>query len=187
MAETLFLSGDIQRIPHEVRCDLLGMDGSAAVQGWLLSETGGVYDFAAVQLVSDAALRRLFDTPPRRLLYVDETTTAPAPVMDRIAPASIEAGGADVELHVLGSGFCPRSVILFNGGAETTTFVSTTELTTTIVGTTATTPGAYPVQVETPGPGGGVSVGRLFHVVSPETITIKQCDPSGVQCWEVPV
>jgi hypothetical protein len=78
------------------------------------------------------------------------------------------AEGDDVTLHVYGAHFVPRSGILFNGGAETTVFLSSQELTTVVVGATATTPGEYPVQVETGGLGGGLSGTCLFAILPAE-------------------
>lgn len=54
----------------------------------------------------------------------------PAPVLSALVPATAEVGTPSFTLSVQGSGFVPGSVILFNGFAEPTTFVSATELTT---------------------------------------------------------
>lgn len=62
-------------------------------------------------------------------------------------PDSAEVGGDDVTLHVNGSGFSQYSVIVFNGGAEPTTFVDDTELTTIVEPSTASGAATVPVQV----------------------------------------
>jgi hypothetical protein len=67
--------------------------------------------------------------------------------VDSISPSSAPVGGADVEVTVTGVGFTPASVIVWNGGREPTTFVSSTELTTTVKPSTASGPSTVPVGV----------------------------------------
>src|SRR5215470_16391597 len=55
-----------------------------------------------------------------------------APTLSSLEPETAEVGSADLELHVKGSRFTDKSVIVFNGGEEPTTFVSAGEVTTTI-------------------------------------------------------
>lgn len=69
------------------------------------------------------------------------------PTVASIDPATAEVGSADVTLHVHGTGFSEYSVIVFNGGAEATTFVDETELTTLVEPSTASGPWTVPVQV----------------------------------------
>jgi hypothetical protein len=65
-----------------------------------------------------------------------------------IDPAEAAIGDDDLTLHVYGSGFRDGDAqIVFNGGPETTVFVSDTELTTVVKPSTAGTPGSYPVTV----------------------------------------
>ena len=165
MAESLLITGLIGADLHAVTCDALGGTGSPPVLGWIVSLTG-VYDYPYL-VANLAAFARLFRPGYQSLLYVDATTPAPRPVLERVTPRSLPAGGADVTLHVYGHGFTPRSQIVFNGGLETTVFVGPTELTTVVVGATATTPGDYPVQVQTAAPGGGLSGTCLFAILAP--------------------
>lgn len=73
-----------------------------------------------------------------------------APTLDSLDPPDATAGDPDVTLRCLGTGFTDATVINFNGGDETTVFVSDSEL-TTIVKTSGAefeiTPGTYPVSV----------------------------------------
>lgn len=69
------------------------------------------------------------------------------PTVTGVAPASAVCGGADITLHVLGTGFTTASVILFNGGQEPTTYVSGTELTTIVKPSLALNPVVVPVSV----------------------------------------
>jgi hypothetical protein len=71
----------------------------------------------------------------------------PAPVLTSIDPTSAEIGGADVTLTCTGSGFTEESVIVFNGSAEPTTFVSDTELTTIVKPSTASIVISVPVAI----------------------------------------
>lgn len=167
MAEILLVTGMIGSDRHAVTCGLLEVTGSAPVVGWVESLTGGVYD-AEETAAQVGEFVRLFAPGYTVLAYADETTAAPLPVIEAVSPRSMVAEGDDVELHVTGTGFVPRSQIVFNGGLETTVFVSPTELTTIVVGLTATTPGEYPVQVQTAEPGGGLSGTRLFAILAPE-------------------
>ena len=52
------------------------------------------------------------------------------PIVTGCTPSTAVCGGADITLHVLGSGFTASDVILFNGGEEPTTYLSASELTT---------------------------------------------------------
>lgn len=65
-----------------------------------------------------------------------------------ITPSSAEIGGPDLTLHATGTGFTAESKLTFNGGDETTVFVSGTELTTGIKPSTASVAGSYPVTVK---------------------------------------
>jgi hypothetical protein len=69
------------------------------------------------------------------------------PIISSLTPNSAEIGDPSFTLHVHGQNFTSTSVIVFNGGEESTTFVGPTELTTGVDMTTATTPIAVPVAV----------------------------------------
>lgn len=70
-----------------------------------------------------------------------------APVVSSLNPNSAVLGSPSFTLRVLGSGFTPSSVIIFNGGEEPTTFVSPTEITTGVNMGTAGVAVAVPVKV----------------------------------------
>src|SRR5690606_10349104 len=65
------------------------------------------------------------------------------------------------------------SEIIFNGTAQTTNFVSATQLTTTISSTDIGTAGTKTVTVATPAPGGGTSNSLNFTVTAPASPTIS--------------
>jgi hypothetical protein len=67
--------------------------------------------------------------------------------IDSLDPVEAELGGADITLHVYGTGFVDGMQIVFNGGLETTVFVSETELTTIVRPSTASAAIDVPVSV----------------------------------------
>lgn len=167
MPDAILITGLIGDQVHSVTCNAVDMTGSEPVVNWILSELGATpYALEAVrELVPE--LPRLFTSDLEVVDYTD-ASEAPLPVLTEVLPRSMPAGGADVTLRALGRSFMPRSQMLFNGGVETTVFVGPTELTTVVTGATATTPGEYPVQVQTPEPGGGLSDTLLFAILPPD-------------------
>jgi hypothetical protein len=164
MPPALLITGLIGDTLHAVTCDALDMSGSDPVMNWILSLLGTTpYSLEAVQALVPE-LPRLFGRVLEVVNYTD-LGDAPRPVLTAVAPRSMVAGGDDVTLTVTGHSFTPRSQIVFNGGLETTVFVSPTELTTLVVGVTATTPGDYHVEVQTDAPGGGRSGAGLFAIL----------------------
>jgi len=113
---------------------------------------------------------------PAHLVYSDAEALAlgagwspvpvppPPPVLDTLVPDTAVLGSPDFVLHVLGSGFAPDAVILWNGSAEPTTVVSDTELTTGVNMATASVAVAIPVAVTQ---GGVTSNERVFTFTEP--------------------
>jgi hypothetical protein len=79
-------------------------------------------------------------------VYAVEVPPLPL-VLSSISPSSAVIGSADVVLHAIGSGFTPDSVIVFNGGDETTVYVSDTEVTTIVKPSLASVAISVPVLV----------------------------------------
>jgi hypothetical protein len=90
----------------------------------------------------------------------------PTPTLTSISPTTLSAGGPAFTLTVTGSGFVPASVVQWNGGNRTTTFVSATQLTASIPATDLVTVGAPQVTVFTPAPGGGTSNALAFSIIN---------------------
>lgn len=81
------------------------------------------------------------------MLVLTGQKTVP-PVVNSLVPNSVAIGQPSFDIHVMGTGFTPTSVIVFNGYDEPTTFVSETELTTGINMDVWTAPSApLPVHV----------------------------------------
>ncbi len=84
--------------------------------------------------------------------YADYTPEPPAaPAITSLSHTSAQVGAAAFTLSVYGTGFTDTSEILWNNGAEATTFVDDTELTTGVDPTTASGPVSIPIQVSNDG------------------------------------
>jgi uncharacterized protein (TIGR03437 family) len=90
----------------------------------------------------------------------------PVPVASSLVPDSATVNST-VQLRVLGQRFVTGSVILFNGVAKQTTFVSATELTTMLSSADLAQAGTATVAVTNPAPGGGTSNQLTFTVRNP--------------------
>ena len=78
----------------------------------------------------------------------DLITTPPPPFeLTALEPASAVLGSSSFTLRVLGTGFTPESVIVWNGVDEVTTYVTATELTTGVNMATAEVAMTLPVAV----------------------------------------
>jgi hypothetical protein len=103
---------------------------------------------------------------------VNFSVTNPPPTIATIAPTSATAGGAAFTLTVNGTAFVNGATVNFNGGAATTTFVSSTKLTAAITAAQIATGGTVNVTVTNPAPGGGTSTAATFTINNPApTIT----------------
>lgn len=93
-------------------------------------------------------------------------STAPpvAPIVTSLEPATAVIGDPSFDIHVIGTGFTPDSVIVFNGFDEPTTFVSDTELTTGVNMPLWQAPAVVPVSVRN---GNLVSEALNFEFTNP--------------------
>jgi hypothetical protein len=100
---------------------------------------------------------------------VNLTITAPnnpVPTITSLSPTSVVAGSAAFTLTVNGTNFLATSGILFGSKAETTTFVSSTQLSASIAAGDIATAGTVTVTVSNPTPGGGTSNGASFTITA---------------------
>jgi hypothetical protein len=88
-----------------------------------------------------------------------------SPKVDSLDPSSVELGSPSFDIHVMGSGFTPESVIVFNGYEEPTVFVSDSELTTGVNMSVWLAPAEVPVSV---GSVGVQSESVMFTFLAPE-------------------
>lgn len=101
----------------------------------------------------------------------------PGPVLGGLSPTEALVESATFDLVVSGTDFVPESVILWDGTARPTVFVSSTELRATIDASLLTVAGSFQITVSSPGPGGGTTSGSSFVVANPVP-TLSSLAPS---------
>jgi hypothetical protein len=107
--------------------------------------------------------------------------TNPVPVLSSISPASAPVGGSDTTLDVIGTGFVPSSLVVWDATNLSTTFVSATHLAATLGSALIATSGVHQVKVLNPAPGGGTSSPLTFAVDAPNPIpTIASVSPNQI-------
>jgi hypothetical protein len=92
------------------------------------------------------------------------TVVHPLPSITTLDPISTTAGGDNLTLHVMGTGFVEASTLHWGGVPHTTTVLSSTRLTAVIPADNVAQPGAVPVWVVNPEPGGGPSNQLAFQI-----------------------
>ena len=88
----------------------------------------------------------------------------PTPIITNLSPASAPVGTQSLTLTINGTGFLSSSDVTFNGNGRLVTFISATQLTVALTTADLSAPGAYPVVVVNPSPGGGASSAVNFSV-----------------------
>lgn len=101
-----------------------------------------------------------------RSASVTLTVNNPAPTLNALDPAEAAVGGPGFELTVRGTNFVHGSVVLWDGHARATTYVSGTELRAQITAADIAQPRVVQVAVSNPAPGGGTSASRPFTVTA---------------------
>jgi hypothetical protein len=111
----------------------------------------------------------------------------PVPQIDiPLAPAAAAPGGAGFSITIHGAGFVSGSVVNWNGGPRTTTFVSAGTITAAILAADIATSQTAVVTVRNPSPGGGLSNPAYFEVTTPQSSiamsasVIPQADITGL-------
>ena len=89
--------------------------------------------------------------------------TNPVPTLGSLSPSTATSGAAPFTLTVNGTNYVSGSVVRWNGGARTTTFVSGTQLQAAIPASDVATAGTASVTVFSPTPGGGTSGGQCHR------------------------
>jgi hypothetical protein len=101
----------------------------------------------------------------------------PVPTTTSLNPTSAPAGGAAFTLTVNGTNFITGSVVRWNGGNRTTTFVSPSQVTATIPAGDIGTAGTAQVTVFSPAPGGGTSNAQTFTISGSVSTTVTFDNP----------
>lgn len=97
---------------------------------------------------------------------VTAAATNPVPISGSLNPASGTAGGPAFNLAVLGSNFVAGTIVRWNGGDRTTTFVSANEVRAAISAGDIAAAGSATVTVFNPAPGGGLSGALTFQITT---------------------
>ncbi len=96
----------------------------------------------------------------------------PAPVVSSTSPTSLAAGTSATTLTVNGSGFVSSSVVMWNGTALTTTFVSSTQLQASVAANSINNGATVQVTVANPTPGGGTSAPATLPINNPVPVIL---------------
>ncbi|SRR5258707_1050261 len=92
--------------------------------------------------------------------YSSKAVTPPVagtmPTIAQLSPNSATSGAAAFTLTVNGSAFSTKATVNWNGAAQTTTYVSASQLTISVPASDVTTAGTVPVTVTNPGTAGGI-------------------------------
>src|SRR5436190_5008842 len=107
------------------------------------------------------------------------TVNAPGPTVSSINPTNAPSGGSAFTLTVNGTNFQANSVVRWNAGNRSTTFVSDSRLTAAIPASDLAASGAASVTVFTPAPGGGTSTPATFTVLSTPVIAVSATSVAG--------
>ncbi len=125
----------------------------------------------------------LLSLSPLSFVVTDPCSTQPSnafscpivcamPSASLLQPASVTQGSPGFALTVTGSGFCPLSVVHWNGVPRATTYVSPTQLTAGISASDIAVAGTATVEVvspmlSNPPQGGGMSNALTFTIIGP--------------------
>jgi hypothetical protein len=90
----------------------------------------------------------------------------PLPTLTSLDPAQVLAGRKNLVLVVRGAGFAAGATVRWNGLDLATTYVNATTLTATVPDGYVASGGTALITVRNPSPGGGVSTGLSFQIVT---------------------
>ena len=93
------------------------------------------------------------------------TLLNPAPVVNSLSPATVNAGSGDTSVTVTGTGFTPQSTVELGGAALATLYVNPTVLTAEVPAAQLANAGSLAVVVTTSAPGGGTSSALTLAVL----------------------
>lgn len=112
----------------------------------------------------------------------NEIVNYPAPRVQALEPATVQAGTQQFTLTVTGYSLTPASTVEWNGTPLISIFQSVNALTAQVPASFVQNPGSVAIQVITPQPGGGTSTTLIFTITPPPTPVpqITSISPSGV-------
>jgi hypothetical protein len=92
------------------------------------------------------------------------TGANPKPTLAGIWPSTLTAGGQNFILAVSGTNFVRGSIVNWKGGARSTNFISSTQVTADIPAADIASAGTPSITVTNPSPGGGTSTPLTFTI-----------------------
>jgi hypothetical protein len=92
------------------------------------------------------------------------TITYAVPSIQILSPTSVVAGGNSLALTLTGTGMTPATVVSFNGGPRTTTYVSNSSVIANLTASDLFSAQVAQITAANPAPGGGPSVAAVFGV-----------------------
>ncbi|MDP3261205.1 MAG: RHS repeat-associated core domain-containing protein [Thermodesulfovibrionales bacterium] len=166
----------------------------------LVSQTKIQTELTAGELERGAYLEVTASNPPPGGGLSNKATFTvlnPVPSLSSINPTSVTAESPDFKLTLTGSNFVKTSIVSFNNQQFPSTYISSTQIEAEIPSGSIQTAGQYPVSVNNPSPGGGVSgtlnltvtpksvveplpegsFGKQYEDLTPQNATIKSYDP----------
>jgi hypothetical protein len=115
-------------------------------------------------------------------------STNPAPFVNQpLVPDAVAPGEKGFNLTVNGSGFVSSSVVNWNGGPLTTTFINGSQLIAAVPSADIAKAGTASVTAVNPGPGGGTSNVTFFPVFLPNSFVSLSGSPIAIPAgpWSV--
>lgn len=97
----------------------------------------------------------------------------PVPSLISVSPASIQAGSPTTTITATGWNFLPSSVVMWNGSAVPTSYMSSTTITAQVSAADLQAEGSATVKVVNPPPGGGWSEGVTVMIGAPGVTVIN--------------
>lgn len=123
----------------------------------------------ALLTTSGTAPMRVVNPPPGggTSPLIAFTIANPNAAVQGVTPSSAFVGAGPITLALNGSGFISSSTVLFNGTSLTTTYVGPGQVTASLPVSLLQNAGDFPVAVNNPPPGGGVTTPVTFRVQYP--------------------
>lgn len=126
----------------------------------------GTYDDTVqVEGCLDQACSQQMGSSPQTVTVTYTVIQGPPPALNSVSPTNVTAGGPPFMLTALGANFTSASVIRWNGADQTTTYVSSTELTAQIPASDISTTGTASIVVYDHTNPAGTTAAKMVNIV----------------------
>lgn len=131
------------------------------------------------QRVPIAALETSSPHGTSNVVYLEVLSPLPSPVptIQFFVPSTIESGIPGTILSIRGTNFTPETRVLVNGGERASEWIDDRQLRTFLNADDVESAGTLLVQVDNPGPGGGVAESAVEVVDPPGPLTLISIQP----------